>query len=353
MTSSSTSSTAMSLFTKRRRAYVACANCRKRKIKVNAFCVTVSTADYSPCTQCAIKGLKCEYSAVPDDYPSSQPTTPPPEIDVPPRERTYAGSDAGWTLQPIVPPLAGINDYLGSSSSSSSRGVRRGSVPPAAARGSPRYPYQRRGAPASAAMLPAPSSQQQGQPAHVSSASGYAQDAFVSLQGQPSGSVQQYYTGDISYLPVPDSGYGSSSFYAQDFSQAAAFNQPGGMPQVYQAPWLEAMRPFLRINNSRELPFGGYLRATSGLGAPSGTDLIQILPGWRLRELSRDAEEESWAAHLDVQSEGYSINQSKPRNVGCVSAGGAVFNSELVSDQWRFADSTAFSGIPDSHFDAP
>jgi hypothetical protein len=90
-------------------------------------------------------------------------------------------------------------------------------------------------------MLPAPSSQQQDQPAHFSSASGYAQDAFVSLQGQPSGTVQQYYTGDISYLPVPDSGYGSSSFYAQDFSQATAFNQPGGMPQVYQAPWPEAM----------------------------------------------------------------------------------------------------------------
>jgi hypothetical protein len=203
-------------------------------------CVTVSTADYSPCTQCAIKGLKCEYSAVPDDYSSSQPSTPPPEIEVPPRERNYYGSDAGWAPQPITPPSAGINDYLGSSSSSSSRGLRRGSVPPAAARSSPRYPYQRRGAPASASIPPAPSSQQQGQPAYFSSASGYPQDAFAPMQGRPSGIVPHYYPGNASYLPVPDSGYGSSSFYAQDFSQAAAFNQPGG-PQVYQAPWPEAM----------------------------------------------------------------------------------------------------------------
>ncbi|KAJ7673824.1 hypothetical protein DFH06DRAFT_1123494 [Mycena polygramma] len=66
----------LSLFTKRRRAFVACAGCRKRKIK----CVKLSDIDNAPCTRCALKGIKCEYGAVTDDSSASQPSVTPPQI---------------------------------------------------------------------------------------------------------------------------------------------------------------------------------------------------------------------------------------------------------------------------------
>ncbi|KAJ7130679.1 hypothetical protein C8R46DRAFT_1048796 [Mycena filopes] len=128
MSSSSSAPPPSDPFMKRRRAYVACANCRKRKIK----CISVSEVDYRPCTRCAAKGLKCEYFAVPEDYaPPTDPAAPTPE---PTRPHTQA---QGWPHQPITPPSAGLNDYLGGASSSR-RGSRGGAVPP----GPPRYPYQ-------------------------------------------------------------------------------------------------------------------------------------------------------------------------------------------------------------------
>ncbi|KAF7341481.1 C6 finger domain [Mycena venus] len=141
MSRSPTPSSAFSLFTKRRRAFVACGECRKRKIK----CVSVTDADsYKPCTRCALKGLKCEYYAVPDDYqyPCSQPSTPPhaQEIELHPQDHY---SDPGWSSQPITPPAAGLSPYLGADSSRS-KAARRSSVPIPASASTPRYPYKRR-----------------------------------------------------------------------------------------------------------------------------------------------------------------------------------------------------------------
>ncbi|KAJ7870251.1 hypothetical protein B0H13DRAFT_1896251 [Mycena leptocephala] len=149
--------TSSTLFMKRRRAFVACANCRKRKIK----CATMADGDCRPCTRCAVKGLKCEYVAV-DESQGPPPTTvacancrkskikvrvtvyfrdfnahynvlygvslahssstqhrhqwtPPP-----PQERdNFADDGEGRIPQPITPPSAGINEYLGISPPSS------------------------------------------------------------------------------------------------------------------------------------------------------------------------------------------------------------------------------------------
>ncbi|KAJ6472887.1 hypothetical protein C8R47DRAFT_1076788 [Mycena vitilis] len=122
----------LSLFTKRRRAFVACAGCRKRKIK----CVKLSDIDNAPCTRCALKGIKCEYGAVTDDSSASQPSVTPPRIDIdlPTRERTY--SDAGWVPPPITPPSGGYLDPRPAG--------RRHTLPDTASIGTARHPYQPR-----------------------------------------------------------------------------------------------------------------------------------------------------------------------------------------------------------------
>ncbi|KAF7338996.1 C6 finger domain [Mycena venus] len=138
MASCSTPATALSLFIKRRRAFVACASCRKRKIK----CVKTSSANYAPCTRCTLKGLKCEFYAVPEHYPSSQPHTTT-EIELAPHD-SY--SDPGWTPPPMTCPSAGIDNHLGKNSfSAHTIPARRNSDPPTGS--CPRYPYQRRHAP--------------------------------------------------------------------------------------------------------------------------------------------------------------------------------------------------------------
>ncbi|KAJ6515999.1 hypothetical protein C8R45DRAFT_1206143 [Mycena sanguinolenta] len=68
--------TSLSLNTRRRRAMIACTNCRRRKIK----CVTTEEPPQHPCARCTKRGLVCEYVAV--DEPTtpespSQPLTPP------------------------------------------------------------------------------------------------------------------------------------------------------------------------------------------------------------------------------------------------------------------------------------
>ncbi|KAJ7454234.1 hypothetical protein FB451DRAFT_1184989 [Mycena latifolia] len=50
----------------RRRVYIACLNCRKRKIK----CMTEET-DQKPCARCSRHGLKCEYLPVADEQTQS------------------------------------------------------------------------------------------------------------------------------------------------------------------------------------------------------------------------------------------------------------------------------------------
>ncbi|KAF9263496.1 hypothetical protein L218DRAFT_999379 [Marasmius fiardii PR-910] len=59
---------------RRRRAPMACRNCRKRKIK----CVTNEDPPHNPCERCTRKGLHCEYVAVGDETPPSSPNGPPP-----------------------------------------------------------------------------------------------------------------------------------------------------------------------------------------------------------------------------------------------------------------------------------
>lgn len=86
---------------KRRRAYVACVTCRKRKIK----CVTASDADDDPCTRCKKKGIPCEFIAVPDEDESSPgpgPTT----------SSGYTDTSQGARLNPASPyPQQDISSY--------------------------------------------------------------------------------------------------------------------------------------------------------------------------------------------------------------------------------------------------
>ncbi|KAF7344291.1 Zn(2)-C6 fungal-type domain-containing protein [Mycena venus] len=65
-------------FKKRRRAYVACIACRRRKVK----CVTPSDDDDTPCTRCSNRGQECEFRAVPDTESTSSAGSTPP--DTPP-----------------------------------------------------------------------------------------------------------------------------------------------------------------------------------------------------------------------------------------------------------------------------
>ncbi|KAJ7646279.1 hypothetical protein DFH06DRAFT_1332666 [Mycena polygramma] len=153
--SSSPSGPTPRLFTRRRRAFVACANCRKRKMK----CTTVADGNSMPCRRCALKGLKCEYLAVDESCPP--PTTvacascrkskikcatvsdgdcrpctqckqrgleceyAPPE-DYSPQYSTgpLGGAEEysdyyGWVPRPITAPSAPISTYLSASPPSS------------------------------------------------------------------------------------------------------------------------------------------------------------------------------------------------------------------------------------------
>ncbi|KAJ7099851.1 hypothetical protein C8R43DRAFT_1244276 [Mycena crocata] len=56
----------------RRRVFIACLNCRKRKIK----CMTDDT-EQQPCDRCIRKGLLCEYLAVGDEDSTSARDPPP------------------------------------------------------------------------------------------------------------------------------------------------------------------------------------------------------------------------------------------------------------------------------------
>ncbi|KAK7038567.1 hypothetical protein R3P38DRAFT_3475780 [Favolaschia claudopus] len=206
---SSFSSSAMNLFTKRRRAYVACSNCRLKKVK----CVRTSEVEYTPCTRCAIKGAKCEYFAVPDDYVDSRPGTPhPPEIAVPTSHgRGYA--DRAWGQQTITPPSAGINDFLGggaSSATSRGKGVSQSSAP--------RYPYQPRNAPANSSSGGKSRSQQTPQQQQ--------QPSSYIASGTPA------FPDSTQYYPPPSSGMGMNP-QSQYYHQA----QYSGYPQQYDAAY--------------------------------------------------------------------------------------------------------------------
>ncbi|KAJ6494387.1 hypothetical protein C8R45DRAFT_927578 [Mycena sanguinolenta] len=99
MPRSSTSLTTSSLFMKRRRAFVACGNCRRRKIK---------------------KGLKCEYFGELGDEPSLEALTPSSGD-----QSSSHYQDKSCSPPLITPPSAGMTEYL----NSSSRRARRAAVP--------------------------------------------------------------------------------------------------------------------------------------------------------------------------------------------------------------------------------
>ncbi|KAJ7024487.1 hypothetical protein C8F04DRAFT_1254389 [Mycena alexandri] len=221
MSSSSTPGKPSNPFMKPRRAYVACAQCRKRKIK----CVSVSDIDYRPCTRCAAKGLKCEYFAVPEDDNISQADIPPPEF------QASRHPQQGWAPQPITPPSAGINEYL--SSSSSRRASRSGAVPPPT--GPPRYPYQPKSthsgmaAPSQTGQTPSAPAQHAGYP--------HSQHGFASMHQQPhpGAAAPQYYPSTTPYQNPGN--VASFSNYNSNYGQTYVPLQSGGAAY----PWPQAM----------------------------------------------------------------------------------------------------------------
>ncbi|KAJ7676652.1 hypothetical protein DFH06DRAFT_1428293 [Mycena polygramma] len=61
-------------FTKRTRIYVACINCRKRKVR----CITTDDSEEKPCKRCTEKGLSCSYLAVCEERDNPPQNPPPP-----------------------------------------------------------------------------------------------------------------------------------------------------------------------------------------------------------------------------------------------------------------------------------
>ncbi|KAJ7662503.1 hypothetical protein B0H17DRAFT_1144290 [Mycena rosella] len=72
----------------RKRVYMACVHCRKRKVR----CIT--EAPDTPCERCARKALRCEYLSV-----SNQPDAPP--MNLPPQ--LYGGYNTGPSPQCSIP----------------------------------------------------------------------------------------------------------------------------------------------------------------------------------------------------------------------------------------------------------
>ncbi|KAJ7143985.1 hypothetical protein C8R44DRAFT_864984 [Mycena epipterygia] len=109
MSKSSTPSASSNTFIKRRRTYIACLNCRQRKIK----CVTPSDADYAPCTRCAQKGVPCQFIAVPEyDSPSSSEILPS-DRPSPLQSGRSSRPEIPFANPPIISPSAGLSGLVG------------------------------------------------------------------------------------------------------------------------------------------------------------------------------------------------------------------------------------------------
>ncbi|KAJ7142421.1 hypothetical protein C8R44DRAFT_725777 [Mycena epipterygia] len=86
----------LAMFTKPRRVYIACLNCRKRKIK----CVTTEESPDKPCERCAKRGLTCEYVSVGDqEFPSPTST------------QSGRGGPPMTQAQSVPPPRYGPNTW--------------------------------------------------------------------------------------------------------------------------------------------------------------------------------------------------------------------------------------------------
>ncbi|KAF8211203.1 hypothetical protein K438DRAFT_27901 [Mycena galopus ATCC 62051] len=84
---------------RRRRAMIACTNCRRRKIK----CVTTEEPPQRPCARCTKRGLGCEYVAVDEPTTPESPSRPlaSPSYNAP----GYYGSP-GVSSPGYMPPYA-------------------------------------------------------------------------------------------------------------------------------------------------------------------------------------------------------------------------------------------------------
>ncbi|KAJ7677134.1 hypothetical protein DFH06DRAFT_1429284 [Mycena polygramma] len=93
-------------FTKRARIYVACVNCRKRKVR----CITIDNCEETPCKRCTEKGLLCSYLAVCEerDNPAQNPPPPSQRWNQGPRSSSSARSAAYGRQKPSqYPPIHG------------------------------------------------------------------------------------------------------------------------------------------------------------------------------------------------------------------------------------------------------
>ncbi|CAK5275074.1 unnamed protein product [Mycena citricolor] len=165
-------------FTKRRRAYMACTNCRQRKIK----CITSSEGDSRPCTRCAKRKLHCEYVAVPEElaYQHEQSHSPEPGSSL---SSQYPETDGRWPSQSITPPSAGLR----AAAEQRSLGVSEPSYPRPGFPGHPQYSlFAAQQAQAVAGGLPGPHTGQSYPYTDYYDRAGYPQQ-YVSCVCPPSG----------------------------------------------------------------------------------------------------------------------------------------------------------------------
>ncbi|KAJ7179904.1 hypothetical protein C8R43DRAFT_381464 [Mycena crocata] len=92
----------------RRRAMIACTNCRKRKIK----CVTTEEPPRNPCARCTKRALSCEYVAVDEDSTPESPVSQLPSVPYPSPYNSgtaYSnpGVPTGYMPSPSYPPYNG------------------------------------------------------------------------------------------------------------------------------------------------------------------------------------------------------------------------------------------------------
>ncbi|KAJ7443249.1 hypothetical protein B0H11DRAFT_2204297 [Mycena galericulata] len=90
----------------RRRTIIACANCRKRKIR----CITTEQPPENPCERCARRKLSCEYVSVNDQEEYSTPNNTSSEL-----RRDPGGYSAPPPPTTWLPPVAAHNTSPGSS----------------------------------------------------------------------------------------------------------------------------------------------------------------------------------------------------------------------------------------------
>ncbi|KAJ7805546.1 hypothetical protein B0H13DRAFT_1930120 [Mycena leptocephala] len=225
MSSSSSPATNTGLYVKRRRAYVACTNCRKRKIKARLSMTARFRGSLLP-----------RYSQPGISLPKIQ--TPPhgPNYSDPWRAQLLLSGTAGIlnhpsppppAPQPIQLPCARINSYMGTNPPALS-----GAAPP-----SPRYPYPHRAGPPSAPPPVSTSSAAfvyQSPPQH--SLSGHPQAGLGSMKHPLAAAAPDHYPGSASYLLPPNTGHPYGLSYNQNYGPAYV-PQPGGTT----SPWLPAM----------------------------------------------------------------------------------------------------------------